>query len=326
MEIQEEFKRAIQVADIEKIKAEYFNENYIIEPSYSTYRLDNKGQRFYMRVYEDGSYLTAPSFSAIMHKVSPIGIWLLEWYKIHGKDETDWMLKMSANYGTFFHILCGKMLRKEKINLNENFLLLDLQVFCEKELIDFQEIYKWMKQNKRSIAKDVYGFVRFCQDYKVVPIAIEYPLMAKYGIYACTLDFVCEMEIEGTTLYSIVDIKSGTKSFYEDNEIQLYAQRLLWKMEHPEIKIECCYNYGCHNFNLPLSKRVTPYRLKDQTDSSNLYKWYNYLRLFHGDEKNLEFDKKTQFKDIEINIESKLDEVFEERDLIDEIIGDKEAF
>ena len=122
-------KKSIIVNNIEAIKAEYLNQDYIIEPVYINYRINNHGKRFYARLYEDNKIITAPSFSAIKESVSPVPYGLIDWYVSRGWDYCRWFLEHSANYGTYFHHLCGRILRGEKILTTESFIIADMQAF-----------------------------------------------------------------------------------------------------------------------------------------------------------------------------------------------------
>jgi hypothetical protein len=321
-------KRSIVVEDIEAIKAEYLNKDYIIEPVYTNYRINNKGKRFYARLFDDKKIVTAPSFSAIKESVSPVPYGLIDWYVQRGWEYCKWFLEHSANYGTYFHHLCGRILRGDKILTTESFILVDMQTFFTKNDLDFEGCKKWMADTrynkpKRDLRKDLYGFVRWAQDYKVKPIAIEYPVMDNDGLWAGTIDMVCKLtepltaaeiksEKQPIEITAMVDMKSGINGFYEDHEIQLHAYKHSWNQEQPELFIDKVFNYGCHDFRLPLSNRVTPYKFKDQTDSKHAYKWQYWVGMFHADKSNTIIESKTDFAlDQELSLEANLDNIFE---------------
>lgn len=340
---------SIAVQDIEAIKAEYLNPDYIHEPVYFNYRINNRGKRFYARVYENKEIKTAPSFSAIKETVSPIPYGLMDWFIRNGYDYCNWFKEHSANYGTYFHSLCGRILRGEKISTTESYILVDMQIFFNKEEMDFDGCVAWMKKEKRDLRKDLYGFCRWAQDYKVKPIAIEYPVMDPDAKYAGTIDLICKItlplskeeikenekikkenekilkanegkkrkkkllkEITGQEIIAMVDLKSGQNGFYGDHEIQLHAYRPLWDAEYPDLKIERVYNLGCHDFRIPISDRVTPYKFKDQTESDEAYKWGYWVKLFHANPKNVTIEIKTDFAmDKILSIDADFSDVFE---------------
>jgi hypothetical protein len=318
--------RSICVNDIESIKAEYIDKDYIREPVYFNYRINSKGKRFYARVFENNEIVTAPSFSAIKETCSPMPWSLIEWYIKNGKEYCDWFKEHSANYGTYFHMLCGMILRGEKITTTRSFFLDDMRIFFDKKELDYNGCFGWMQKEKRDLRKDLYGFCKWCQDYKVRPLAIEYPVMHPEGLYAGTIDLVCyitlpltKIQIEkGENEKEIiigVDLKSGMKGFYEEHEIQLHAYMPLWNIEYPELQWDRVYNYGCHNFRIPLSANSTFYKFKDQTKSKVAYKWDHWVSLFHADPENAKITNKTDFnQDQELSIEADLDTIFATED------------
>ncbi len=296
--------------DVEKIKADFINDDYIVEPTCNISRVDVHGHRHYIKE-EDGVLLQAPAYTTIYQAVAKQSYFLIQWQIAKGKEKAAWLLENSANYGTFFHTLCGMYLMKQSISLNKGLLMLQMQQFFENKNLNFGECVKWMQEENRDLRKDIYGFATFCKDYKIVPIAIEYPMMNEECLYACTADIVCKMEYEKETITALIDIKSGQKGFYESHEIQLEAQRQCWDTEHPEFTIDRMFNLGCHDFRIPLSARVTPYKLKDQTDSTNLYKWDLYLQLWHGDVNKEQIEPVTDFDfDLMLHVDKPMEDIF----------------
>jgi len=316
------------LANIEEIKAQYLDKDFIIEPTYFNYRLNFSGRRFYLRLFGKDNYKIAPSFSAVSRYCEPTPRPFIEWQVKLGKEKADWILTYSAAYGTFLHIVYGRILRREKLSLNIEILFTEMEYFTQSEDIDFKELKKWYKEQKRDIRKDLFGFVTFCKDYKVKPIAIEYPLMSLDGRLAGTADLICKITIplskseikagvHEQEVIALGDEKSTLNSFYEDNEIQLHSYLRMWNEEHPELPATMVFNYGSHNYDLSLSDRVTPYKFKDQTDSKVAYKIPYWLDLFHGDSRNKPNFKTIEFKqDAFIGMDTDLD-VFEEVNPVD---------
>ena len=275
---------------------------------------------------ENNEIITAPSFSAIVNKCAPTSWYVIEWYAKHGLEYCRWYLENSANYGTILHILCGYLARGNKISTNLEEINLMMEAIAEKNNIDWKECQKWMEIEKRNVRKDIFGWCKFCQDYEVRPIAIEYPVMHKRGRWAGTIDLVCWMTIPETNVQikAMIDIKSGLdKNFYENHEVQLHAYKPLWDEEWPEFKIDKLFNYGCHDFRIPIKSSVTPYKLKDQTDSENAFKWKYWVAMYH--KAGVKIENKTDFAyDLNFSLESNLDEVFETIDPLEHLTG--EAF
>lgn len=313
---------------IETVKPTYLDEH--LKPEFNNHRVDIKGQRWYVRIYPDDSLRIAPAWTTIKNKCAPMEPRLFVWKTKNEMEYTEFVSKNSANYGTFFHVLCGSYLMGNGIKLNNDVLNEIMRLFFEKEDYDYKSCVKWMKQEGRDLRKDLYGFSVFCKDWEVEPLAIEYPVMNKDGLYAATIDLVCRMTNPKTEeqFIAIIDLKSTTKGLdHEDYELQLLAQWLEWNLEWPEFAAQRIFNYGCHNYRLPLSNRVTPYKLKDQSFCPHKYKWPLWLQLFHANNDNRPALTKTEFKqDAEIRLNENM-EVFETYDILDRVKNfDKELF
>lgn len=291
-----------------------------LQPEHHNHRVDINGLRWYVRLYPDNTTQMAPSWTTVKTKCSPTDAGLMQWFKENNSQKTNFISENSANYGTFFHVMCGRYLMGEPIKLNEGWLMLEMEAFFVQEDYNFVTCKKWMRQEKRDLRKDLYGFAVFCKEWKVEPLAIEYPVMNKDGLYAATLDIVAYMTDPKTEckFIGLIDIKSTTKGVDRvDNELQLVAQWLEWNQEWPDYPVSRIFNYGCHNYRLPLSSRVTPYKLKDQSQAPNAYKWPLWLQEFHGDHKNIPGQYKTDFKDnLEIQLFSNNEDVFDTYDVM----------
>ena len=315
--------------DYKALEAEFFDKDLIIEPEYTNYRIDKSGQRFYVRIYDDKKYIKAPSYSEIMNRVLGVDYYLADWMATVGKDQATFERINSANYGTFFHIQCADILRGKAVNLDEQYFFEEMQVFCEENNHDFEELLKWYKQKGRKILDDVIGFICWIKEYNVRPIAMEYPLMHPEGLWAGTTDLVCKLAYDKNEIIAMVDIKSTLQGFFESNEIQLHAYKTLWDMEHPEIQIERVFNYCCNSFRRSTlakylsggkSGRFKPFQFKDQTGSENTYKWQHYVELYHGQPKNLEFAKRYEYDAFEkIDLDTDLSKLIIEYDLFNKL-------
>jgi hypothetical protein len=139
------------------------------------------------------------------------------------------------------------------------------------------------------------------------------------GKYAGTIDLICKLTEPARDILdskgeitAIVDMKSGINGFYEEHEIQLFAYSHLWNYEYLDMPVTKLFNYGCHDYRLPLSNRVTPYKFKDQTNSKNAYKWNYWVDLFHANPDNMKIESKTDFAlDKELSLDANLEDIFE---------------
>jgi hypothetical protein len=148
--------------------------------------------------------------------------------------------------------------------------------------------------------------VKWCADFKVKPLAMEYIVFSEK--YAGAADLVCKMTIskertektyqdermfafiptpgtftEEKEVIALIDFKSGRKGFYDENVLQLHALRQLWDIEQPDLKVEVIANYGCKDYRLPIGK-PEPYNYKDQNKNAGLFKrWPLLVDMYHLD-------------------------------------------
>lgn len=321
---------------IESIQADFLNENYIREQSYTIKRINKSSGRYYIRINDDDSMIYGPGVTSILFSQMPLSPYLQEWQRNisaqYGADRYKWFMKQSAGYGTYLHVLYGRLLRGESFLLDNNSLFANMQLFFLENEYDFFEIKKWYEAEKRNIEKDILCFIKFCQDYKVKPIAIEYPFVFQgsetangFLNYSGTIDLVAEItkvdnrkkEKEYKEI-ALIDFKSGLNGFYESHEIQLYPYMKAWNQEHLDVQIKKTYNFSPSNFRM---KSGIKYHFKDQTDSKSLWKWDYYLEMFHKEYSDNPLE--TQYiiqPEIEANIDIDLDSVIIEYDIKEELL------
>ena len=300
---------------IEKIEPDFFDNSIfnLVEPNFYNYRIDSGSKRFYARI-ENGEIRTAPSVTSILSEMKP-GFGLMQFYKNKTRQEIDFISRYSALYGTFFHILAGQMLNNQIISCNRQEMKEYLKELCIMEDESFENLQKYMKQEKRDIIKDLISFKKWCIDFDVEPIAIEYPVMTKD--YAGTIDLVARIDVpknytrkdleskafkklkqlkmnktqikktkkddlidilklkKNTRQIVLIDLKSGQKGFYNTHIMQLYAYQQAWNKENPGLKAKQIYNWGCDTCGLDNIK----YNFKNQTDNKDLFKqWKAFVR------------------------------------------------
>jgi hypothetical protein len=299
--------------NIEKVKAEFLDEVYIIPQNEQVYRIDQHGERYYFKLDESGNPVLKASVTSIIKKYSPMSPFLLKWYCDKGYDGAKAVLEESSLYGTFAHIMWAKLLLRYNLDMSEIGIREQLAKLFESEnktfVYDFKEWHKKIKQ-------DLIGFVQWVQDYKVKPIAIEMSLIGER--YSGTIDLVCEMEnIDNHRFLAIVDWKSGRNDFYDDYVIQLEGYRQLWNEKFPDKLIERIFSYGCKDFRLPIGKTVTPYRFKEQTDNGVRARWDYYATMFNAEHPVLSLESKTEIMDTVINIESNVNDLIKEVNPLD---------
>ena len=269
----------------EQIHADYINEDALVLPQYDMYRINSGGQRYYIK-HDGGEPQIAPSVTTILSKTMPTSPYLIDWKVKHGELKAAWIMNQSANYGTMLHAIFGRILLGAEFEFDEDELFHEASLGLD---YDTSEIWKWYREEKRDIRKDVYGFVKWIKDYNIRPLAIEFPLMAQDGSSAGCVDLVClaDFNERETNQQIMVDYKTGTKAFYLTHALQLKAYQEMWDETNDNLKVPTdIWNYGCANFRLPIGKSVKGYRFECQTDKPNLdKKWNHYLDLFHLDNK-----------------------------------------
>ncbi len=295
--------------DIQNVKAEFFGEDIVIDSEYVNYRIDYDYQRNYARIIGE-QILLAPSWTAISWQI-PDDFFLVEWKVKLGKEAYNYVMKNSADYGTFFHVMCGRILKGLEVKFNESWLLEKMKAFFESENqafendhYNFSETLKWYRgknedDKRRSLKKDLFGFMIWKQVYKVRPVALEYPLFDMVDCSgAGTVDLIAYITPPGKTeILAMIDLKSGFKT-YESHKFQLHFYLPLWNLEFPNFQIKYVYNYGCHNFRMDTLKKflageskTKPFRFEDQTKFKNAWKLEHYIKLFHGDPDNFKIKK-----------------------------------
>jgi len=302
----------VETSVIDAFKDAYLNENYLIHPPYDIYRVDARGIRFYVQVLNN-KIKTAPGVTGILSKVMPTEVGLIKWRCSLGWAESQKFFYTAADYGTYIHMKLADIMREGKFTSDNDWFLQDMDATAMHMEWNQQRLQDWVEEEGRSPVKDILGFVKWYQDWKVIPIAIEFPVF--HPKYSGTIDLVCKLTNpkNGTEQIAIVDFKTG-KSFYESHEIQLFAYQQAWNRLYPELKATRMFNWAPSDYKIPPGPRTAFYKFKDQTDSSSQYKWPLYLKLFHGDAKNTEIKKYSHFMDTECDITTDLTKIIEVHD------------
>lgn len=264
----------------EQVQALYFNEA-LIAPQQVLRRVKIAGnERYYYIENEYGAktfFIGVTTASKISIPTSP---GLVQWMCLQGSvEKADQAAKKAAAYGTCMHIvllqsyLLGTKLKMEEV---ENTTKIAGITFGLKP----EEIDEWVREIKR----DLLAFAQFVEDYKVRPIAVEFPIASEKMRLGGTIDLPCYITIKEkgffgevyksgerkgepketskeTEIAAIIDLKSGRKGFYEEHEFQLHAYKRMWNEVYP-IKIDRVFDWS------PKEWKTTPsYTFTDQTDS-----------------------------------------------------------
>jgi hypothetical protein len=321
--------------------------------------------RVYETILESGeidyTIKTAPSYSAINSACVPKGHGLLLWMKKKTEEEMDFIMRTSAVYGTIFHILAGQLLRGMEVEATENAMYSLMSEYCQKNNEVFDDLKKFIKLNDRSMLKDLLGFAKWLKDYEVTPIAMEFPVfsekcagtldlvaditvpikrtkaeilemlpatnLSKSALSKMTKDQLCEMfNITDTErVRAIIDYKSGIKSFFSENAMQLYQYMTDWNLDNPDLPINRIFNYGCASYEFPEIK----YRFADQSNETLAFaKWDKYVEIYHLEERRIKniFVPNPNLVISAGNIENAIIEVNPLTDIIEMVKKQREAF
>lgn len=336
--------KSILVEDIEQVKADFYDEKVLIEPAYYNYRVNVHGERLYARIMESGEIRIAPSWSAVSSQTIPKNSALFDWAIELGKDEYWFWMNNSAHYGTFLHVLFGRLLRGEEVWLDETYLFAVMEQFYIEAEYDFKEGMEWYRKERakkaRNIKNDVIGFLTWVRDWKVEPVALEYPVFDyDKGYVACTIDLIAYVG-EGKDL-SIIDFKTGYSGFYESSAYQLLCAQYCWNQEYEgDLEVKRIFNYGCNSFRLATFKKYIeggapgnfkPYQFKEWTGKVSWEALEYYFKLYELNN-TLEIKPKMEYKpDKAVSIKADLSDIVIEEsplDYIKEIAEEdkKEAF
>lgn len=230
------------------------------------YRYSTPSCRWYFSISDDGKISWYKGVTSIIHAFHATSAPLTEWQIKNFRDISEYRDYMStaAAYGTFVHVLFSLLALGGEVDLSDQWLSESIDLYVSAERVSGKYVKKdeWILNARQ----DVIGFIQWWKDYEVQPLAVEIPLSCNAGRFAGALDLPAEITVkqgkEFTRQRVIIDFKTGRQpSFYENHEIQLLMYRMAWweNFNGDEIGIA---NYGCKDFNIPISSRVTPYRFK----------------------------------------------------------------
>lgn len=258
-----------QGVTVEQITAMYFDSDALIEPPYTVYRMDNRGQRWYYRILFEGKPEFYLSVTSLCQATLPTSPQLIRWIAELGQREARRIADIKAHYGTLMHKLCADLL----INLSVDLGGLEEAVEGYRAvngLTDY-DVRGWADD----LRQDLLAFAQFVRDKNVKPLAIEV-VVTHPGGYAGAIDLVCEMDYvekgkrKPRRVIAIVDLKSGRKGFYEAHEVQLRAYMEAWNITFSQ-QVTHVFNWS------PKDWRTSPgYNLKDQTEAPSAAK-FDYL-------------------------------------------------
>ncbi len=253
---------------IEEVKPEFAGAQF--QPKHRLYRFNYGELRFYYRISPEGAIEFLPSWTTVIGATLKPQPGLVKWIAGMGYDEAMKYRDERAEYGTFLHTLAAEFLLGKMFK------------------IDYQSIFERLMNYKKGnlngetnwiwdIQSDMLAFAKFCNDRQIEPLAIEMPLAADCGV-AGTLDIACELNFDRKRIRAIIDIKSGRKGFFENNQLQLEGYRIGWNDNFPNYPIDEIFNWS------PADWRTEPnYHFVCQTGKASLSKLEYLVGLFKID-------------------------------------------
>jgi len=265
---------------VEFVPTEWFDQNAIKLPNYKVGRVNFGKGRSYIKIEQDGS-LAQPfrlytSLTTSIAQSMPTPKALEEWKFQHGKKESERLMKVAAHYGTMMHIEIGKFIMDGVYDLDS----------CEEVVQNFTSDQNFWDADcdgwVHKLKEDLLAFVKFYNDYKVVPLGLEYVLLSDARGFGTPIDLVCLLTVTQDGLdynnpyksgerkgqprevkvevqkRAIINFKSGRKGFYETHGIQMECEKLLWDENFPETPIDIAMNWA------PADWKTTPnYKVKE---------------------------------------------------------------
>jgi hypothetical protein len=271
----------------EIVEPDWYNENIIKPKKYFRIHIGNS------RYYYDNplAIKLRKSVTTLLHSQMPMNPFLRNWlFRFNSVEEYEAYMKGTADYGTIMHVLFTKLLLNKEVNVvNE-------VEYLKEQLNTVADI------NINELKKDVICFVKFIEDYKVKPIAVELPVMNDR--YAGTIDLLCCMWINDEMKTCLIDYKSGRKGFYDSHRVQLHAYKQLIK-ECYDIDIDLLFNFAPSDFTKDISKHSIKqpiYKLENQSNEKYTQMWELYCKLDELNNDKTEI-KRTSYADV-INFEN----------------------
>lgn len=264
----------------EQIKAVFFDQDALREPSYKLCQLNARGQRFYYVANEEGVELY-PSVTTILKKVMPENKILTDWKVALGKDASEAYTMERARFGSFVH---GQL---QQLMITRTYCLDTMReamsMYAERENLPVSFVDEHIDEAKY----DILSFAKWMKDYDVRPLAVEIALYHPVLKYAGMLDCVCSMKKyptgdkkdNGERAVVIVDFKTTTKDFRDEHAIQLGLYRDMWNLSFPDVPITEIANVSPKAWWNTVKKQVS-YNFEWQTENEVLKQIPYLLELY----------------------------------------------
>lgn len=273
-------------------RADTYYATSLLKSDKQVYRVYVDGGRMYYTLDENNRPTFYLSLTTMLSRLIPKTPHLIDWMIGLGKDNAKKYMDLRAEYGTLMHYAFGVFLTNREWDFDGTERFIDDCIAQGVIRGQYREV-DWEDQ----INKDVAAFAQWVYDYKVETLAIEIVLVSEHG-YGTAIDLVCKLVSEEKALdydnpyksgprkgqprevkikkeqTALINFKSGRKGFYEEHEVQLEFERMVFEENFPEVKVDAIYNWS------PKDWVTTPsYNFKDQSESLNREKAQAYLTI-----------------------------------------------
>lgn len=256
-----------------------------LKPKYYICRFDDKAENRFYYFKKDEEVIVAAGVTTVFNKVSTERERIEKWKQ----DHPDWrkLLDISSDYGSIEHGVYGDIMFGNGVNKGKMTQLLDL--------------VRANNGNSNMPAKDILAFLKFQEDYKLVPLLIEASLAYQDPVtgewLAMTIDLLAKLTVpivtkemiqdgvyqrgdkagqpkmveKKTTIYKEliynIDFKSNffdkdRKSFFEVHKLQLQAGGKAIEQNFG-IKVDGYFNYAPNNWRTQPSYTLYEWKLTD---------------------------------------------------------------
>lgn len=255
------------------------------------YRLTGDSHRIYFTKEAHGVTVLNSGTTLIDNYKDESGIIALEKWRnglvSQGINPSDY-LKERQDYGTILHLIYGEILMGKQLTFDSLHLFIKERAMTELGYTE-EEALRYFIKHKEELFKDISSFVKWVDDYKIEPIAVEQMMRSEKYRVATAIDLVCYATVEEKGFWGevyksgakkgepketkqavrkliIVDFKSGkSKGFYPVNILQLLLNRVIFEENLPDIKLDGVYNFA------PNDWRTSPsYEFYDQERESKM--------------------------------------------------------
>lgn len=207
------------------------------------------------------------SVTTFVNKSMGIDRNLMSYFMEMGKEAADMHLFFAAEYGTYFHIEAGEFFKTGEYDFGVNGLLSELKTLNHMAGIPGLPVSKLQWYWIERIQKDMASLITFAEERKVVPVAIEFPIISYDFPLGSVIDLVCQLEFNGKIVNAIVDYKTG-ENFHREHEFQLQLYRHMWNEHFGDIfPVTHIFNWKPCDWDI--DKKPT-YTLKNQTKAQNV--------------------------------------------------------